>query len=320
MNPIRLLKANEIDCRVAQIARDGKSLSLLLYKDARVDMNILDETFGPMNWQRRHTRDNANCVVSIWDSDKRCWVEKEDTGTESNTEAEKGLASDSFKRACFNVGIGRELYTAPTIRVYSPNCEIKENKQRPGTFACYDRFVVQEIGYNDDREINRLVIVNEKTRNVVYEFGKAAPDGQKRPVQPPKATDDKSINPAQKTAQRGRQGATVPSSRQKATDEQKKWLVDNTTDEQYTTIMQKYGAELENMTANQAAEEIKAIEAAMKDMTVRCERCDGAITGVVLPDGTMMTGAEVIAKSKLTYGGCYCWNCAKELAKKRKAG
>lgn len=96
MNPIRLLKANEIDCRVAQIARDGKSLSLLLYKNARTDMDILDETFGPMNWQRRHTRENANCVVSIWDNDKRCWVEKEDTGTESNTEAEKGLASDSL--------------------------------------------------------------------------------------------------------------------------------------------------------------------------------------------------------------------------------
>ena len=320
MNPIRLLKANEIDCRVAQIARDGKSLSLLLYKNARTDMDILDETFGPMNWQRHHSRDNANCTVAIWDNDKRCWVEKEDTGTESNTEAEKGLASDSFKRACFNVGIGRELYTAPNIRVYAPNCDIKENKQRPGTYACYDRFVVQEIGYNDDREINRLVIINEKTRNVVYEFGKAASDGQKQPVQPPKAADDKSIAQTTKAAQKGAQAATAPSSRQKATEEQKKWLVDNTTDAQYTEIMQKYGAELENMTANQAAAEIQTVEAAMKDMTVRCERCDGAITGVVLPDGTMMNGAELVAKSKLTYHGVYCYNCMKELAKKRKAG
>ena len=96
MTPIRLLRANEIDCRVAQIARNGNAVSLLLYKDARCDMNILDETFGPMNWQRRHTRDNANCIVSIWDDAKQCWVEKEDTGTESNTEAEKGLASDSL--------------------------------------------------------------------------------------------------------------------------------------------------------------------------------------------------------------------------------
>ena len=95
-NQIRTLKPNEIECRVAQIHRQGKGLSLLLYKSARVDMDILDETFGPMNWMRRHCRDNANCIVSVWDADKHQWIEKEDTGTESNTEAEKGLASDSL--------------------------------------------------------------------------------------------------------------------------------------------------------------------------------------------------------------------------------
>lgn len=83
----RDLKAEEIDVRIAQIT--AKGLSLLLYKDARVDQDILDETVGPMNWQRKHTRDNANCIVSIWDSDKKQWIEKEDTGTESNTEKEK---------------------------------------------------------------------------------------------------------------------------------------------------------------------------------------------------------------------------------------
>ena len=109
----RLLKANEIEARVATVSEKG--CSLLLYKDARCDMNILDETVGPMNWMRSHTRDNANCVVSIWDEKKNQWISKEDTGTESFTEKEKGLASDSFKRACFNWGIGRELYTAPFI-------------------------------------------------------------------------------------------------------------------------------------------------------------------------------------------------------------
>lgn len=99
----RQLRADEIDCRVAQIKQNG--LTLLLYKDARCDMNILDETVGPMNWQRKHGRENANCIVSIYDSEKEMWVEKEDTGTESNTEAEKGLASDSFKRSCFNWGM-----------------------------------------------------------------------------------------------------------------------------------------------------------------------------------------------------------------------
>ena len=109
----RSLHADEIECRVATV--NEKGLSLLLYKDARVDQNILDETVGPLNWQRHHTRDNANCTVSIWDDEKEQWIEKEDTGKESFTEAEKGLASDSFKRACFNFGIGRELYTAPFI-------------------------------------------------------------------------------------------------------------------------------------------------------------------------------------------------------------
>jgi len=83
----RDLLAEEIDCRPAVITANG--LSLLLYKDARVDQDILDETVGPMNWQRHHSRDNANCIISIWDSDKKQWVEKEDTGTESNTEKEK---------------------------------------------------------------------------------------------------------------------------------------------------------------------------------------------------------------------------------------
>lgn len=90
----RLLRADEIDARVSQVT--AKSVMLLLYKDARADMNILDETVGPLGWKREHTRDNANCILSIWDDDKEQWVSKEDTGTESNTEAEKGLASDSL--------------------------------------------------------------------------------------------------------------------------------------------------------------------------------------------------------------------------------
>lgn len=142
----RNLKADEIDCRIATISEKG--LSLLLYKDARCDMNILDETVGILNWQRSHTRDNANCIVSIWDNEKKQWVSKEDTGTESYTEKEKGLASDSFKRACFNWGIGRELYTAPFIWIssgkgnYTPTT--KNNK--PTT---YDKFIVEKIKIED---------------------------------------------------------------------------------------------------------------------------------------------------------------------------
>ena len=110
------LSVDEIEFRVQSINNGGYA-TVLAYKDARVDQNRLDKVCGPMNWQRSHTRDNANCVVSIWDDKKGQWISKEDTGTASNTEAEKGLASDSFKRACFNWGIGRELYDYPLISI-----------------------------------------------------------------------------------------------------------------------------------------------------------------------------------------------------------
>lgn len=158
-NPMfRDLRADEIECRVAQAKQGG--VSLLLYKDARCDQNILDETVGPMNWQRQHSRDNANCTVSIWDKDKEMWVGKEDTGKESNTEAEKGLASDSFKRACFNWGIGRELYTAPFIWVKADDCtSLKQNGQR---WQCFDSFEVEKIVI-ENKQIKAVSIRNAKT-------------------------------------------------------------------------------------------------------------------------------------------------------------
>ena len=136
----RDLRADEIDVRVNSI--NEKGCTLLLYKDARVDMDILDETVGCMNWMRVHSRENANCTVYIWDNDKKEWVSKEDTGTESFTEREKGLASDSFKRACFNWGIGRELYTAPDIWITAANVKIVEKN---GKFSTYDKFAVSKI-------------------------------------------------------------------------------------------------------------------------------------------------------------------------------
>lgn len=160
---MRKLKANEIECRIGQIAKNGdgspKGISLLLYKDARCDMDILDETFGPMNWKRSHSRDNANCTVSIWDDEKKEWISKEDVGTASNTEAEKGLASDSFKRACVNWGIGRELYTAPFIWVKAEDVNIVNFN---GKWNCRDKFSVVGIAYDENDEICRLVISNGK--------------------------------------------------------------------------------------------------------------------------------------------------------------
>lgn len=164
----RDLTAAEIDCRVATVNENG--LSLLLYKDARCDMNILDETVGAFNWQRTHSRDNANCTVSIWDEEKKQWISKEDTGTESNTEAEKGLASDSFKRACFNWGIGRELYTAPFIWVEAGNFNKKDKNGKP---TCYDKFEVKDITV-EEKKIVGLSIYNITKKRMVYTFGKTS--------------------------------------------------------------------------------------------------------------------------------------------------
>ena len=126
-----------------------------------------------MGWQRRHCRENANCIVSIWDDEKGQWIEKEDTGTESNTEKEKGLASDSFKRACFNWGIGRELYTAPFIWIGRTDCSILEAVDSRGQkrYTCYDSFHVTQIGYDENRNINALVIKKDKGGKVVYTLG-----------------------------------------------------------------------------------------------------------------------------------------------------
>lgn len=163
----RDLRADEIECRVAKIDDYG-NVTVLLYKDARCDQSILDETVGAMNWERHHCRENANCIVSIWDENKGQWVSKEDTGTESNTEKEKGLASDSFKRACFNWGIGRELYTAPTIKIKPDDCVAL--KKYGDKWKCFDDFKVEKIVIENKR-ITSLSIKNKKTNKTVFEMG-----------------------------------------------------------------------------------------------------------------------------------------------------
>lgn len=174
----RDLTKDEIECRVQSVK--GNGLILLLYKNARCDMNILDETVGPENWQREHyeCKGNLFCRVGICcsanidmsgaegDILSPAWIWKSDCGTESNTEAQKGEASDSFKRACFNWGIGRELYTAPFIWIPATKCKIENGK-------CYDNFIVEKIVI-ENKQITGLAIwnVSENVRAFVWQKGK----------------------------------------------------------------------------------------------------------------------------------------------------
>jgi len=157
----RLLDASEIDVRVATVKDTG--ISLLLYKDARCDMNILDETIGSEKWQRRHYDCKGNLFCSVGILTGTGWVWKDDCGVESYTEKQKGEASDSFKRACFNWGVGRELYTAPFIWIPVNKVKIVSTGNKKTT---YDRFYVEKIAYDDKRKISGLSIKNQDDKRV----------------------------------------------------------------------------------------------------------------------------------------------------------
>ncbi len=164
---IRTLRADEIECRVAVV--NEKGVSLLLFKDARVDQKILDETFTPFGWKRSHqTIDGClYCTVEVWDDEKQQWIAKQDVGTESYSEKEKGQASDSFKRACVNWGIGRELYASPFIWIPASRVTLKQRND--GKYQCSDHFSVSRIVYDENRVICDLAIVNDKNETV-YEM------------------------------------------------------------------------------------------------------------------------------------------------------
>lgn len=188
----RDLRADEIEVRVSQVGEKG--LSLLLYKDARCDMRILDETMGPENWQKRFYEHKGTlfCSVGIicnhWAGSKDPktgemkqfqapeWVWKDDAGEPSNTSAQKGEASDAFKRACFNWGIGRALYSAPFIWIPSEKCRIKPG--RNGKPACYDKFRVEKIKYDGER-ITGLSIWNDSTGHRCFVWTAPEADGAK---------------------------------------------------------------------------------------------------------------------------------------------
>ena len=166
---IRCLKPEEIEIRVQQVTEKGAQL--LLYKDSRCDKRILDETFGIFGWEDRYEEIKGNlfCTISIYDDKKQQWVDKCDCGKESFSEKEKGEASDAFKRAGFNVGIGRELYT----RIfYFANVPTKKNdKGKYDLVNKYEKFTVVEISTNEETEKIEKIKIADSKGNIVFSYG-----------------------------------------------------------------------------------------------------------------------------------------------------
>lgn len=191
----RDLRADEIEIRVGNIGRTGNGCSLLLYKDARCDMAILDETVGELNWQRRHyeCKGNLYCGIAInrhYNNPELPveWVEKSDCGVESredgNGNEKKGEASDSFKRAGTNWGIGRELYSSPFIWLDAQTAGLKEKAK--GGYETYEKFKVSKISIVN-KKITGLQLVNAKNKKVVFEWGDCLEEAR------PKAEEQKPL-------------------------------------------------------------------------------------------------------------------------------
>lgn len=169
---IRKLTADEIECRVGTAKSNG--ISLLLYKTSRVDRAILDEIFGDL-WQNDFKLIDNNMYggIGIYNKELNQWLWRWDCGTESNTEKEKGQASDCFKRAAFKWGIGIELYSAPFIWISGDGNTLK-----------FEKFNVTEIDYDSKGNISKLKIINTKSREVVYTLGKFISQNKNSPVDP----------------------------------------------------------------------------------------------------------------------------------------
>lgn len=215
---IRALKADEIEVRVAQVGNsNGRGwASLLLYKNARVDQNILDETVGQFNWERDHfeCKGNLFCRVSINQNYKDdtlppVWISKSDCGAESYTEKEKGEASDSFKRACVNWNIGRELYSAPQIFV-NVDTEYDERKGSYKIKGKLDFYVKDIYIHKQSNKIMQLTIAS-KSRGVVYEWdtgmvveSRPAPSQKQAPetaINRPVTSENKTVDETQRETQ-----------------------------------------------------------------------------------------------------------------------
>ena len=168
MRQFRTLRADEIECRIG--TSSDKGCSLLLYKTARTDYALLDEVIGAMDWQCRYEVISGTmyCGIGIYNAARSEWIWKWNAGSESNTEAEKGQASDALKRAGFAWGIGTELYSSPFIWVPHEKCKVDSKGRIVNTFS------VGTIEYDNSENISHLTIVDTRSGEIVYTYGRPA--------------------------------------------------------------------------------------------------------------------------------------------------
>lgn len=178
----RLLTPQDVEVRMNN-AKNGYA-DLLVYKNARTDMDILDETFDVMGWQCSYSEVNGvvYCTISVYDAEKKMWISKTDCGAETQVEAEKGQASDAFKRAAFRFGIGRALYSCPKIRVQLYDGE-----------GYWTKFKVDTLEYDTDDKCSKLVITDaigrvrfswEKGETITRTFNVQQPQPRQTTPQP----------------------------------------------------------------------------------------------------------------------------------------
>lgn len=185
-----LLTADDIEVKVKKVT--AKGAIALLYKTARVDMNMLDSTVGPMNWKcsYRDVKGNLYCEISIFDADKEEWVSKEDCGIESRDDGDgnqrKGEASDAFKRAGFKWGIGRELYTAPFTFIHCATRKRQDGRSYEME-SPFTRYSVKSIGYDVFGRINELAITDD-SGDEVYNLKAPPKPAAPRYIDEPKQT------------------------------------------------------------------------------------------------------------------------------------
>ena len=197
----RKLRADEIEVKVKQVKANGSVC--LLYKTARTDMDILDETVGPENWQDGYEeiKGNMYCKIGIYNEKLGQWIWKQDCGIESREDDEgnqkKGEASDAFKRAGFKWGIGRELYTAPFIWIKSDVVPTESNGKGYKLADPFAKFHVEKIEYADNGDIMTLVIKDNKN-NTIYTYGKNARNEPikmaPKPQEPERKLSDQAYN------------------------------------------------------------------------------------------------------------------------------